>query len=191
MLKPSTFFESLESQFKKNLPFVAYAKPNTNKVNALLQEDQELTEVTDFTESGFVFAPFNSNDKTILFPFQKSTKLETNREAFNTITGFKQKSTSINDTVESFHIELVKKAIETINKSHFKKVVLSRVEVLEFENFNVFSVFKKLLNSYKNCFCLLLVSSRCWFMVRSNTRTFIKNKWTAVFYNGFSWNSEF
>ena len=157
MLKPSTFFESLETHFKKNLPFVAYAKPNTDEVYALLQQDNELIEVKDFTESGFVFAPFNSNDKTILFPLQKSTKLETNREAFNAITGFKQKSTSINDAVESFHIHLVKKAIEAINKNHFKKVVLSRVEVLEFEDFNVFSVFKKLLNTYKTAFVY------CWY----------------------------
>ena len=82
MLDTLTFFNKIESQFNSNIPFVVYAKPNSNEVLALLQEDSHLFEVKDFNESGFIFAPFNNKDKTVLFPLEKTKYLLTNRVEF-------------------------------------------------------------------------------------------------------------
>src|SRR5210317_576992 len=157
MIEPSVFFENIQSHYKQGLPFVAYAKPDANNVSAILQNDTALIEATDFSESGFVFAPFNSSEKTVLFPLNSSSKLETNRIEFKINTGFNQELSDSNNTAENFHIDLVKKAINTIKANPLKKVVISRAEVLEFEKLDVFSVFKKLLNTYKTAFVY------CWY----------------------------
>ena len=58
--------ETLVAHFKKNLPFVAYRKPNATLMNIVFQHDDIVHEVSDFTESGFVFAPFDATKQAIL-----------------------------------------------------------------------------------------------------------------------------
>ncbi len=56
------FFDSLEQQFKSQLPFVAYRKPNSEEVKGMLQKNDELHVVKDYAESGFVFVPFDDRE---------------------------------------------------------------------------------------------------------------------------------
>ena len=51
--------EKAINQFKQNLPFVIYRKPNNATIIGLFQKNNTLFEVTDFTEKGFVFASFS------------------------------------------------------------------------------------------------------------------------------------
>ena len=51
--------EKLEVQLAKQLPFVLYRKPNEHNVHAILQHNDTLNFVADYSESGFVFAPFD------------------------------------------------------------------------------------------------------------------------------------
>ncbi len=46
----------------KQLPFVLYRKPNEDKVEAILQHTDALNFVADYSESGFVFAPFDGRE---------------------------------------------------------------------------------------------------------------------------------
>ena len=66
------FFNQLEAQYSKNLPFVAYRKPilsgNSGTVTSFLQQNEDLHYLSDFTESGVVFALFDNSKKPILFP---------------------------------------------------------------------------------------------------------------------------
>jgi len=157
MLDTLTFFNKIESQFSSNLPFVAYAKPNSDDVIALLQEDSHLFEVKDFNESGFIFAPFNNKDKTVLFPLEKTKYLLTNRVEFKNFEKPYLNEKNKENQSKYFHLKLVEKGLIAIKEKQFIKVVLSRKEELSFTKYNVFSIFKSLLNIYKTAFVY------CWY----------------------------
>jgi isochorismate synthase len=157
MLDTLTFFNKIESQFSSNLPFVAYAKPNSDDVIALLQEDSHLFEVKDFNESGFIFAPFNNKDKTVLFPLEKTKYLLTNRVEFKNFEKPYLNEKNKENQSKYFHLKLVEKGLIAIKEKQFFKVVLSRKEELSFTKYNVFSIFKSLLNIYKTAFVY------CWY----------------------------
>ena len=65
-----SFFKALSNQFDNKLPFVAYRKPNETLVKGVLQSDTVLHTVNDYSESGFVFAPFDTNKQIVLIPFE-------------------------------------------------------------------------------------------------------------------------
>ena len=69
-------FNKIEENYKRKKPFVAYRKPNSNTISGFLMNNDELCYTSDFTESGFVFAPFKSEEKTVVFPIDKSEYLE-------------------------------------------------------------------------------------------------------------------
>lgn len=51
----SVFFDQLAQHFDKQLPFVAYKKPNQLAVKVMLQDSNQLHFTTNFEDSGFVF----------------------------------------------------------------------------------------------------------------------------------------
>ena len=58
-------FNKIEYYFQHQLPFVAYRKPNENTLSGFFVNDKSLYYSEQFSESGFVFAPFNVNEKSI------------------------------------------------------------------------------------------------------------------------------
>jgi isochorismate synthase len=150
------FFEHIQNQFDKKMPFVAYKKPDASVVKAMLQSDAEIHTTDDFTERGFVFAPFDAESEAFLIPNDISTTIEAKfhpSDNFSTQTKTNQSS----DNQKEFHIHLVQKAIETIKKKHLKKVVLSRREAVQTHETNPIELFKKLLHSYATAFVY------CWY----------------------------
>lgn len=150
------FFEQLKTQFHQKLPFVAYKKPETSIIKGWLQKDDAIHYCTDFTESGFVFAPFDSNQSSFLIPFGNATHIT---HSFVKSDNMKL-SDYISDSDSSqkdFHINLVKKGIDAIQQNAFKKVVLSRCEVVETNEQDPISIFEKLLNTYATAFVY------CWY----------------------------
>jgi len=146
----NNLFEKITAYYHQKLPFVVYSKPNSEKVSAFFMPDTELNFVSNFEEKGFVFAPFSSSEKVILFPEEKalsmseSVQLETyNLQdiVFNADTLSKEK-----------HIKIVESAIEKIHKSDLQKVVISREELIDITNFDLIKIYKKLLSTYKNAF---------------------------------------
>ena len=118
------FFTKITDQFANKLPFVAYRKPNEMSVNALFQTDSTINYVDDYSESGFVFAPFDAKEKSILIPFDNShTTIYVKDESIaNT------KDVELNLSDKQSYEGLVNNAISTIQQTGLKKVVLSRVE---------------------------------------------------------------
>ncbi len=139
----------IETHWKNELPVVAYRKPNSNAVISILQNDAELHHVTDFTETGFVFAPFDMEDPAVLIsPDQilsetyKICDLEFENPKLP-LTGEKGRE---------YHIEIVNKGIKEIENKKIKKVVLSRKIVVPI-NCSPIQIFNKVLISYPNAFC--------------------------------------
>lgn len=150
------FFEQIKAQSDRQLPFVAYKKPDTSTVQGWLQEDDALHYSTDFTESGFLFAPFDSQQETFLIPFENATLLTHNFVASDSAE-YSNALTPMNNNQREFHVNLVQKGIAAINQDQFKKVVLSRREIVETADADPIAIFERLLNTYPTAFVY------CWY----------------------------
>ncbi|MEY8849163.1 chorismate-binding protein [Psychroserpens sp. XS_ASV72] len=150
------FLSFIEVHLANNLPCVVYRKPNQTLVHVILQKDDQLHITTDFTESGFVFAPFDDSKDAVLMPFDASKVYSYDLGT----TDFDSNSNEISESSETdkeIHINLVKKGIETIQKGSMQKVVLSRCETQKTQNGSALQLFLKLLSGYSNAFVY------CWF----------------------------
>ena len=142
--------EKVKTHYNKNLPFVIYNKPNTDKIIGLLQQNDNLFEVKDFNEKGFVFASFDGN-QTYLIPENQSEIISANfQNKENSITDIQLNSPDV--TVKNQFEDLVAKGIQAITNNEFKKVVLSRKETLNLVDFDLINTFKKLVQTYPTTF---------------------------------------
>ncbi len=156
-----SFFETLLNQFDNKLPFVSYRKPNEIIVKSILQPDSNIHHVNDYSESGFVFAPFDNQNKSILIPFENSSEfIFENSQYLNStlkvINDFDNKN-------KENHIGLVEKGITAINSSSLSKIVLSRKEQYNTTE-NPITLFIRALSLYKNAFVYLWYHPKvgCW-----------------------------
>ncbi|MGB1284350.1 MAG: isochorismate synthase [Polaribacter sp.] len=132
------------------MPFAVYRKPNSDLVSGFFQQNDTLFCTENYTESGFVFAPFDDKNDAVLIPENESTFLEEEvcfYSDFNTITDFVE-----DEIAKEKYISLIEKAIENIHKKQFEKVVLSREERIKIEDFNILETYQKLLQKYTNAF---------------------------------------
>lgn len=149
------FFIKVKQHFKLNLPFVIYSKPNLNTISGIFQKNNQLYLTADFTEKGFVFAPFDGK-QLLLIPELESELIEI--EFIQNPKINKAKSDTFVDELAKNNFEnLVHKAIDAIENGSFNKVVLSREEFIDLPNFDLVSIFKKLVNSYSTAL------TYCWF----------------------------
>ena len=132
-----------------------YSKPGEKYLTAFLQEDSELYISSDFSESGFVFAPF-SGQKNVIIPIKKAQVLKVEWECANDISISEISSDSCFNTKSAFE-DLVTKGIKSINSGLFEKVVLSRLETVPNDHFDFVAVFQRQLNLYPTAF------RYCWF----------------------------
>jgi isochorismate synthase len=143
-------FQKVSVHFEKQFPFVLFCKPNSDKIIGLFQNNDELYTIENFEEKGFVFAPFNG-DKISFIPQNKSdVYVEKVLISDYYFTNTKHFATS--ETAKIDFENLVKKGVLAIQSGVFKKVVLSRKEIIETDNFDCETVFKKLLSNYPTAF---------------------------------------
>lgn len=131
---------------------MVYRKPNSKEINCILQKDSKLYHTSDYSEKGFVFAPFNADRPTVLMPLDELIKtecIEIERIA-------KRGDDILEGNVKEmeFHLNLVQKGVHQIKKGKFDKVVLSRkfeVDCLE----SPLKIFQDLISTYNSAFCYL------------------------------------
>lgn len=148
-------FSNLEEHYKNELPFVVYCKPSSFEVKAVLQRDDELYKIEDFTESGFVFAPFDFRKDAVLMPYAKSS-IHTSEEHVYLEDQELPKNYGTVNNKEQF-INIVEKGLHGITEGKFKKVVLSRKEHVRYNTVDPILSFKILLNTYSHAFVY------CWY----------------------------
>ena len=149
------FFIKVKQQFHQNLPFVIYSKPNIDKVSGLFQKNNQLYFTADFNEEGFVFAPFDGK-QILLIPENESELIEI-EYSLNPINKNFNSDVFVDEFAKNNFKNLVQKAIYAIESGNFNKVVLSREEIIGLPNFDLVSLFEKLVNSYPTAF------TYCWF----------------------------
>lgn len=162
----------LDKHLKANLPFVLYKKPNQEELNGLFLKSDEVIYTSNFTEKGFVFAPFQNVEKSIVFEFDKGdffTERLTNLEVEN------QSILKIQANAKSDqHIHLVTKTIAKIKASAVEKIVVSRVEEVLLQNFQVTTFYKKLLANYPNAFVYCWYHPKVGFWIGASPETLLQ-----------------
>jgi len=133
-------------------PFVIYKNPDASNIKALFPNKKDLTYIKDLTESGFVFAPFDNKDKTIIFPVQECEIVSIDTPDNLTVVNSDLNDLLNNGKSKEDHLSLVKKGIDFLIKNNLKKVVLSRKEEIEIDHFDVKLLFKNLLVNYPEAF---------------------------------------
>ena len=151
MIYSDDFFEQLQNQFDANLPFVAYRKPNASLINGLLQDDDTVHQVLDYSENGFIFAPFDSEKETILIPILNAKTIACDF-VITSQNATTPPNIKINLEQKMFHKSLVQSAIDAIKTDEFKKVVISRKEITFLPDSNPIAIFKRLLDTYETAF---------------------------------------
>ena len=144
------FFEKVILQLEQKLPFVLYCKPNSDRVIGMFQQNDVLSEIVDFTEKGFVFAPFDGNEKYIIL--EENSVIEhfiIDKKEFSEI---EMKFVTPDKIVKEDFEALVTKGIEEIQNNVFQKVVLSRKESIDVFDFDLVSTFEKLVQLYPATF---------------------------------------
>ena len=149
---PDSLLQFLQIGLLQNLPFVVYKNPDEDRVKAMSQKDAALHYSLDFSEKGFVFAPFNSASPTILLkPDKVMDEVFKPETVPNTDIGIPLPQTR---NAREIHIDLIKKGIGKIESGALKKVVLSRTLQVECKK-SPLELFQRLLDRYPNAFCYL------------------------------------
>lgn len=172
--------DSLHSFFEKaqasDLPFVVYRKPGEQITQAYCQKDKTLYLVEDYTEEGFVFAPFDTQKAAVLFPASHSDHLEF--ESSDVLENHTAKR-AIETTVDrQRHITLVQKGVAAIAAGKMEKVVLSRKHTVLLKNKNPYTTTQNLLLKYPDAFvyCWYHPAVGLWLGATPETLLTIKNR---------------
>ncbi len=144
------FFSTIRKHQEQNLPFVIYSKPNSSSIFALLQQDDTLYKVTDYSEKGFVFASFDEK-QLILIP-EKESKIISAEQTAGNFSFNETDDPNFDEEAKNQYEDLVKKGIQAIKNEEFKKVVLSRSEIIDLTDFDFIITFKRLIHLYPSTF---------------------------------------
>ena len=146
-----TIFDKIEKHFKLGTPFVVYRKPNEKVISGFFQHSKELFLVEDYSKVGFIFSPFNNQEKSVLIP-ENQAEFYQEKLALGSVSLQKRNTFSVDESSKEHHLQLVEKALKEIKKDRFQKVVVSRAEKQELPNFKLVESYKKLLQKYQNAF---------------------------------------
>lgn len=149
--------QNIEQHFNKRLPFVAYRKPNSDEVKSMLQHNAQLHRLNDFSEKGFVFAPFqeSADMPSVLFPVAECETISASytKRAISLKT---PKPIAVPSAPRDY-IDLLENAISKIEQNDFNKVVLSRKISTPLSTSQPFEIFERMLLKYPSAFVY------CWF----------------------------
>jgi isochorismate synthase len=143
--------DNIHASLKNELPFVVYRKPNTANGNAVFQKDSKEYFTSDYSENGFVFAPFNSDEKALFIPFSNAEQ-----QPFKVDESFPMNVSTIDvidlEQEKENHVNLVQKGIDFINNSTADKIVLSRKKILELDSIDLIEIYQKLVANYPSAY---------------------------------------
>lgn len=146
----SSISDSIQHLLTNKQPFVFYRKSSSDDVSALLQKNTNLYTTNSFTETGFIFAPFDKNQKSILIPLAKSEVMNfilPSKKDKTNYTRFKEEDTSKND-----YLHLIQKTIDFIHSRKADKVVISRIIENTYDKSQVGLLYENLLGEYPEAF---------------------------------------
>ncbi|MGB0891220.1 MAG: chorismate-binding protein, partial [Flavobacteriaceae bacterium] len=169
-----SIFHKIEQHYSQQLPFVVYRKAKEQIVSGFFQQSDEIVYSDDFTEEGFIFAPFDNQSKSVLIPKNQSEFIQ--EEIVLNIENAVEVEIETNFSSKQNHIKLVEKGVEAIHQNQFNKVVLSRKEIVELDNFNLIETYQKLLQNYPNAFVYVWFHPKVGLWLGATPETLVKIK---------------
>lgn len=147
-------FLKIHSQLQSKFPFAVFSKPGSNTVTGVFQNTAEAHFLNDFSQAGFVFAPFNGNSFCFI-PEDKSDILSVQFKADGYVLP-ELKTVLIDEKAKADFESLVVKCVTAIQHGDFDKLVASRTETTQLSDTDITMLFQKLLYTYpmayKYCF---------------------------------------
>ncbi|WP_100844898.1 chorismate-binding protein [Flavobacterium sp. 5] len=168
----NNFFSKIKLHKEEELPFVLYSKPNSNKMIGLLQQNDVLYTVSDFTEKGFVFASFDEK-QLILIPENESEIITSEHENI-TINPIEIDDSGFDIEAKSQFEDLITKGIQAIKQDEFKKVVLSRSESVNLIEFDFVTAFQQLIQLYPTTFSFCFYHPKVGFWMGATPEQLLK-----------------
>lgn len=164
--------DKLSVHIENRLPFVVYRKPNATNVKAVLQKTDKLHTVSDFTESGFVMAPFDHTREAILLPFD--VVFMGNLDDFPTA---EMSSQTANPSAEAKkeHLQLVANAVHQIQNSVVEKIVVSRKEEI-ISDTEPLVLFRRLCEAYPTAFVYLWFHPKVGMWIGATPETLVHSR---------------
>jgi len=163
---------------EQKLPYVLFCKPDSDKIIGLFQKNDHLYFLDTFEEKGFVFAPFDAAEAPYI-PIEHSDVyvevvkkgnyfLEDNASNWNRSVG------------KDFFEDLVEKAINSIQKKEFQKVVVSRKEEITIPDFDVEITLKKMIQHYSSAFKYCFFHPKIGTWIGATPEQFLKTDGTIL-----------
>ncbi|MGY5352879.1 chorismate-binding protein [Wenyingzhuangia sp. IMCC45533] len=160
----------IDNCYRKEIPFVAYKKPEDDILKCICQDGTELHKFTGLETDGFVFAPFDDREDAYIIPKDSFTE-----EAISVDSSFFSDGQFIvNNSSKKRHIDLVSKTIDAIQQTDLLKVVVSREEEAKLEDFEMVNVFKKMLHQYKSAFVYIWFHPKVGLWMGATPETLLK-----------------
>lgn len=156
-------FIKVKVQQQQQLPFVLYCKPNSDRIVGLFQKNDHLYFLENFKETGFVFAPFDGD--AIPYIPQKYSDVLVEKVTISDFYVETITTDSTDEKAKNTFESLVRKGLEAIENNQFQKVVLSRKELVDLIDYDLETVFKKLIYNYPSAFnyCFYHPKIGIWF----------------------------
>jgi isochorismate synthase len=156
-------FIKVKVQLQQQLPFVLYCKPNSDRIVGLFQKNDHLYFLENFKETGFVFAPFDGD--AIPYIPQKYSDVLVEKVTISDFYVETIITDSTDEKAKNTFESLVRKGLEAIENNQFQKVVLSRKELVDLIDYDLETVFKKLIYNYPSAFnyCFYHPKIGIWF----------------------------
>ncbi len=156
-MSQTSFQNFLYNLVSQNKAFVVYNLPDSDVLEVLVQDNDALYTTENFKEKGFVFAPFNTQEKILLLPFDnaKSYTFLLSEEIKETLeVTFKDFNLKTSSSPEEY-AKIIEKAQKQIQEKSLQKVVLSRQIALDYSKKGVTEMFVRLLKKHPSAFCYL------------------------------------
>ncbi|MEH6746483.1 MAG: chorismate-binding protein [Maribacter arcticus] len=145
-------FDRASANLNNELPFVLYRKPNEAVLNGVFQKDNQIYSVVDFSETGFVFAPFDLGSQPILLKTDEIIKAPIENKGIS--LSIVDEIYLLNESEKADYLKLITKALKVINERELDKVVLSRKIVIN-DEVSPINLFQNVLDIYPQAFCYI------------------------------------
>lgn len=153
LLQIEELYNKVQQKYNSKQPFVIYKKPNDKQVTGYFQNSDKLQLLSNFTQRGFIFAPFKSEAKKVIFLIDACEIVSSSLEN----KWYKEIDRFVNYGEKEIHKSIVTKAIHFIKNNEAEKIVISRKEIISTSAFNFIETFKKLLCFYPKAMVY------CWY----------------------------
>jgi isochorismate synthase len=167
--------KKIESQLQLGFPFAVYSKPESDTVTGIFQNNNEGYLLSDFSQKGFAFAPFDG--ETVCFiPEDAADVLSVIIKKDNSSLAEAQQPVIDLNAKTAFEA-LVAKSVAVIQSGAFEKLVLSRTEAVETGE-GITAIYSKLLSAYPMAFryCFYHPNSGLWMGATPEQLLKVENK---------------